>query len=117
MRSFLARSLSLGLSAVWEQLNAEANGDPVVNNTQTIDHFNDRLREIIAVHSTPEDRYELAQYLRVCRKPRELPVQAFWYKRREFNTYIDWLHGTEPVLNQTQTRALSPTPIPLMVML
>ena len=98
------RSLSLVLSAVWEQINADANADPNIDNTEEVDHFNARMREFIAVHSTAEDRYDLAQYLRACRKPRELPVQAFWYKLRELNTYIQWIPGTEPPLNEQQMR-------------
>ena len=98
------RSLSLVLSAVWEQLIADADANPNVDNAETPQNFDDRLRELIAVHSTAEDRYELAQFLRKARKPLTLPVQAFWYKLREYNGYIDWLPGTEPMLDNQQMR-------------
>lgn len=99
-----SRALSPVLLSVWEQLNQEANNNPLVNNTQTVNHFDSRFREMIAVHATQEDRYDLVQALRACRKPRELPVQTFWYKLREFNSYIDWIPGNEPALNEQQVK-------------
>ena len=98
------RSMTLVLSSVWEQINADADADPNMDNAQTIDNFNARLREFIAVHSVEEDRHELVQFLRKARKPLALSVQTFWYKLREFNSYVDWLPGVEPPLNNQQMR-------------
>ena len=97
-------SLFLVLQAVWEQINANANNNDNIDNSDTAEQFDERLCEFIAVHSTAKDQYELAQFLRKGRKPRELPVQAFWYKLCEFNSYLDWLPGMEPLLNDQQMR-------------
>ena len=102
MRPFL--ELSLVLSTVWEQINTDANNDPNVDNTETEAHFDERLREFISVHSTADDCYEWVQYLRACCKPRELPVQAFWYKLRKLNSYIMWIPGNEPSLTDPQMK-------------
>ena len=59
---------------MWEQINTDADNDAAVDNTQTVDNFDARLREFIQVHATADDRYELAQYLRACRKPRDITV-------------------------------------------
>ena len=99
-----SRSLSPVLLTDWEQLNQEADNDPNVNNIATVNHFDSRLREMIAVHATSDNRYELVQSLRACRKPRDLPVQTFWYKLREFNSYVDWIPGNEPALNEQQVK-------------
>ena len=96
------RSLSLVLRTIWEQINQDADADPNVNNTETPANFDTRLREFIAVHATADDHYESAQFLRACRKPLSLPVQAFWYKLREYNSYIEWIPGNEPMLNEQQ---------------
>ena len=98
------RALSMVLSSVWNQVNQNADADATVDNDQTPEHFDARLKEFIRIHSTAEDRYELAQDLRTACKRRDLPVQAFWYKLREVNTYIDWLPGNEPALNDNQLR-------------
>ena len=54
-------------------------------------NFDIRLREFIAVHATQEDRHELLQQLRTAQKPRSLLVQAFLYRLRELNSYVEWI--------------------------
>ena len=98
------RTMTPVLRVTWDQVNQEADNNPDVDNTMTIENFDARLREFIAAHATAEDRYNLVQHLRACGKPRELPVQSFWYKLREFNSYVAWIPGTEPALNEQQMR-------------
>ena len=98
------RSLSIILLSVWEQINASADADNNVDNTQTRAHFDARLTEFIAAHSTADDRYELIQHLRSARKPRHTPVQTFWYLMREYNSYALWLPGNEPALTENQMK-------------
>jgi hypothetical protein len=99
-----SRSLSPVLSSMWEGGLKNAEEDELVHNTKTIENFDARFKDLIQVHSTTDERYELAQFLRGCRKPRDLPVQSFWYKLREINTYIEWLPGEEPALNEQQLK-------------
>ena len=98
------RSLSLVLSTVWVQINNDADTNAAVDNSETLAHFDERIREFIAAHSTAEDRYELVQHLRAARKPRRTVVQSFWYLLREYNSFVDWMPGTEPALNETQLK-------------
>jgi hypothetical protein len=93
------RSLSIVLATIWEQVR-----DDALNNDETVANFDNRAKDLLAVHATSDDRYDLVQQLRAIRKPRELPVQAFWYKLKEFNSYIDWLPGTEPALTEGQLK-------------
>jgi hypothetical protein len=97
-------SLSPVLLPIWEQVNQDANNNATVDNTATIVNFDARFREMIQVHTNQNDRYEMAQSLRACRKPRELPVQFFRCKLREFNSYIEWIPGTEPALSDQQMK-------------
>ena len=100
-----SRSLSIVLQSIWDQVNDDANADAAIDNTETADHFDDRLRDFIAVHSTAEDRHELVQQLRgPSKKPCKIPVQSFWYRMRELNGYAQWLPGNEPVLTEDQLK-------------
>ena len=47
--------MTLVLSSVWDQINTDVDADPNVDNAQTIDNFNTRFCEFIAVHSVEED--------------------------------------------------------------
>jgi hypothetical protein len=98
------RSLPFVLLSEWEQINAEADQADDVDNTTTIANFDTRLREFFQAHATADYRYELAQFLRSCHKPMNLPVHTFSYKLREFNSYIEWIPGTEPKLNDHQLK-------------
>jgi hypothetical protein len=98
------RSLPFVLLSEWEQLNSEADQAETVDNTTTIVNFDARLREFIEAHATADFRYELAQFLRSCHKPMNLPVHTFSYKLREFNSYIEWIPGTKPKLNDQQLK-------------
>jgi len=93
------RTLSLILRAVWDQLITEAAAEE-----ESAEQFKQRLREFIAAHATAEDRYNLVQQMRTSKKPRAIPVQAFWYRTRELNTYITWLPGNEPSLTEPQQK-------------
>lgn len=94
----ISRTLSTVIQTIWEQV--------ILDNTPDENEadFCQCIRDFIAAHSVPEDRYELAQQLRAPRKPRDLPVQTFYYRLRELNSYIEWLPGTEAVLNDGQLR-------------
>ena len=89
---------------MWEQVNQDADNNPAVDNDQTPANFDARLREFIPVHSTEEDRYDLVNGLRNCKKPRSIPIQAFWYKFKELNGYVEWLPGNEPALTEAQMK-------------
>ena len=94
------RTLSLVLRSVWDQIIADAPaGAPETEAT-----FAERAKEFIAVHATVEDRHDLIQQLRVVRKPRDMLVQAFWYRLREINAYVEWLPGNENELNNDQLK-------------
>jgi len=63
------------------------------NANETVVQFDLKLKEFVAAHATTEDRYDLVQQLRTAKKPRVVTVQAFWYRLREINTYVEWLPG------------------------
>ena len=98
------RTLSLTMRSVWDQLMADSDADPDVDNNETPANFDARLRDFIAAHATAEDRYDLVQELRNGVKPREVLVQQFWYKKREWNGYVNWYPGNEPALNDRQIK-------------
>ena len=98
------RTLSIALRAAWDRINIDADSNPLVDNTHTPDHFDDRIREFIAVHCTPEDRYELINEIRNGIKPREVGVQTYWYTLCEWNEYIPWMPGNEPPLTDAQEK-------------
>ena len=87
------------MSRVWDQINADADANPVVNNAQTIGNFNTRLCEFIAVHSMEQDQQQLVQFLCKACKPLALLVQSFWCKLCKFNLCVGWLPGAEPPPN------------------
>lgn len=98
------RTLDMVLRAVWDQLMADSDADPNINNAPTPANFDDRLRDFIAAHTAETDRHELVQQLRSCRKPKNVQVQSFWYMLRRFNSYVDWLPGNEPALAPNQMK-------------
>lgn len=48
------RTLSLVLRGIWETINESADNDPAMDNTQTSDNFDNRLREFIAINATED---------------------------------------------------------------
>ena len=94
----MPRTIAPVIQTIWEQviLDSEPEGNE--------QDFSQAICDFISAHSTTEDHYELAQQLRAPRKPRDLPVQTFYYHLRELNSYIEWLAGTEAVLNNGQLR-------------
>ena len=74
------------------------------NANETVVQFDLKLKEFVAAHATTEDRYDLVQQLRTAKKPRMVTVQAFWYRLREINTYVEWLPGAEPPLTEPQQK-------------
>ena len=97
-------ALSLVLQTVWEQVNQDADNDPAVENDQTPANFDARLREFVRAHLTEEDRCDLVNGLRNCKKPRSIPAQAFWHKFKELNGCVEWLPGNEPALTEAQMK-------------
>jgi hypothetical protein len=98
------RTLSMILEPVWNQLVEEARNNDEGGGAETENNFILRLKEFIAVHSTSADRHEWLKILRTDKKPRDMGVQAFWYRLRELNKQIEWLPGSEPVLTDDQIK-------------
>ena len=98
------RTISMVLRTVWDQINSDATINPAIDNTETSDHFDDRIREFVAVHCTEADHYDLVQQLRSMRKPVSVSVVAFYYRLKELNQYVEWLPGTEPPLSGNQMK-------------
>jgi hypothetical protein len=71
---------------------------------ETANGFSQALLLFIASHGTPEDQHKLVQQLRSPRKPCDIPVQAFYYRLRELNSYVTWLPGNEALLNEEQIK-------------
>jgi hypothetical protein len=71
---------------------------------ETAAGFSQALLLFIASHGTPEDCHELVQQLPSPRKPRNIPVQAFYYCLRELNDYINWLPENETPLIEEQIK-------------
>ena len=92
------RTLSTVLQTVWNPIV-----EPLPVHPDERD-FNDSLRAFIAVHVTAEHRHDLLTQLRSASKPREMPVQTFYYRIRELNTYIIWMPGSESPLNEEQIK-------------
>ena len=98
------RTLSSVLRTVWDQLNADATINPAVDNSETSDHFDDRVREFIAVYSTEADRYDLVQLMRSTKKPMEVSIRALFFRLKQLNSYVPWIPGTEPQLSEDQLK-------------
>jgi hypothetical protein len=86
--SVFPRTLSTTLNAIWDQV---VSGNAV----QTEQTFDEKLKEFVACHATEEDRHELVQQLLQPVKPREVTVQAFYYRILELNEYVKWLPGED----------------------
>ena len=95
------RTLSPVLQGVWQQIITDT---PAGEVAETVAHFDNRIRELVAVHSTEEDQHDLLQQLRNARKPRELPVQTFFYRLRELNDCVPWLPGAAVSLPANELR-------------
>jgi hypothetical protein len=76
----------------------------ILHNTETSDHFDDRLHEFLAVHAAEEECYELTQHMRTAHKPKDIMISAFWYRLVELNEHVWWLPGAEPQLTQGKLR-------------
>ena len=98
------RTLSSTLHNTWSQLLKDADNDPNVDNTKTIAHFDERLREFMAEFFTAEDRRDLVKQLRTAKKPRPMAVQNFYRSMQTLNQYVEWLPGMEPALNANQLK-------------
>ena len=94
-----SRTLSMVLRPVWDQVLVDF---PPPDNS--VNSFEATLRHFIAAHATADDRHEAVQQIRVCKKPRAMTTQAFWYALREQNGYIAWLPGTEAPLDNNSFR-------------
>jgi hypothetical protein len=94
------RTLSGPLQAVWDNIISEAEADEEVDTQETDINFQTRLKEFIAAHATEHDRHDLIDQITHPTKPRDLSVQMFLYRLRELNTFVNWLPGTEPAINE-----------------
>jgi len=94
------RTLSPVLRAVWPSI-IEADPADTQNNTEL---FEQRIRDLIAVHATEDDRHDLVMQMCSPRKPREVPVQTFFYRLRELNQFVEWLPGNAAPLNEVEMR-------------
>lgn len=97
-----SRTLSKPLDSIWKSVLQDVlhTGRPQ-NTEEDFEYF---LKAFVAVHTSPEDRYEALQQLRLYRKPPTLMVQSFYYRIREVNEMISWMPGTEPALDDRQIR-------------
>ena len=91
------RTISLVLQATWDNVLAEvANRDEAA--------FDEVLKLFIAANCSTGDRYDVVQQIRRPTKPRAQLVQSFFYRLREINSYVSWLPGVEPPLNDAQLK-------------
>jgi hypothetical protein len=66
------RTISTVLRSIWDLT--------IPGIDETPEGFTQAILLFIASHGTPEDRHELVQQLRSPRKPRDIAVQAFYYR-------------------------------------
>ena len=91
------RTISLVLQATWDNVLTEvAERDEAA--------FDEVLKLFIAANCSSGDRYDVVQQIRRPTKPRALLVQNFFYRLREINSYVSWLPGTEPALDDNQMK-------------
>ena len=95
----VTRTMGTVLGSVWDQVVADA-----ANEEETVESFDARMLEFLAIHATAEDRNELVQQLRTAKKPRNIPVQTWFYRLRELNSYVELLPGDEPALTDGQLK-------------
>jgi hypothetical protein len=102
------RTLSATLRSMWDII--VANGGAALESELA---FSQKLRDFIAAHSTAEDRHDLAQQLSTATKPRDVPVQAFFYRIHQLNGYIRWLPGDANELTDVQLKQAFHDAMPL----
>jgi len=90
-----ARTLSITLAAIWSQLVQDQRED-------SAEEFDATLQDFIGCHATAEDRHDLVAQLMKPTKPRNVTVQAFYYRLRELNEYVSWLPGEAAPLDEAQ---------------
>ena len=92
------RTISAVLRTAWDMI-AHDEGPQ-----ETVEAFDQCLRNFIGSHSTEEDCHDLIAQLCAPRKPREILVQSFCCRLREVNGCVNWLPGDEPSLAQDQMK-------------
>ena len=93
------RTLSIPLTAVWDQVVAGLNDD-----AHTVANFDQAIQDFIACHATEQDRHDLVRQLLHPTKPRDLGVQAFYYRLLELNSAVPLLPGTDAPLTNEQLK-------------
>jgi hypothetical protein len=98
------RTLDTKTRSIWDNVVADADNDPEVDNSPTIANFHARFREFIAAHATEEDRNALLLQMLKLHKPPNMDVMSFHARIMEFNTYAFWLPGDQPILTEDQVK-------------
>ncbi|KAG7345533.1 hypothetical protein IV203_033064 [Nitzschia inconspicua] len=83
------RTLAVSLSAVWKR----AVEDLGTNHAQTVANFDEAIKNFVGAHASTQDRHALVQQLVHPTKPRDLGVQAFYYRLLELNDAISLIPG------------------------
>jgi hypothetical protein len=86
-------------TAVWDQVVNDLN-----DNAHTVANFDQAIKDFVACHATDQDRHELVQQLLHPTKPRDLGVQAFYYRLIELNGAVSLLPGTDAPLTDDQLK-------------
>ena len=74
------------------------------DDAHTVQSFEQAIQDFVACHSTEQDRHELVQQLRHPTKPRDLGVQAFYYRLVELNSAVSILPGDDAPLTDDQLK-------------
>jgi len=96
------RTLSTPLTSIWDALLTDVLHAGI--SQTSADGFEYFAKAFIASHAAVEERYEAVQQLRGYTKPIKMRVQAFYYRLREINGYIQWMPGQEAPLDDTQLK-------------
>ncbi|KAG7346605.1 hypothetical protein IV203_005674 [Nitzschia inconspicua] len=99
------RTLTTSLSSVWTRAVADLGP----NAPQTVENFDEAIKNFVGAHTGTQDRHALVQQLIHPTKPRDLGVQAFYYRLLELNDAISLIPGAahDAPLNDEQLKQAS----------